>query len=703
MKKPQAMKLTPVFVDIESFWSKTHTLKKMSPIEYCTHPETEIISLSAAFGDKPASCAFGEERIKAACSKIDWSDKLVVAHNLSGFDALILAWRLGIRPAMWGCTLAMARPIHAKTTGLSLAALVKHYAEELSAMGIKSVKDNYALINTQGKHLCDFTEAELRDMEEYNNNDTEQCRGIFKILKRHYTAKELWHIDTKIRGLVDPQFDLNIPLLETALSVERSEKHKTLLQVAKMLRPKADETSEWADQLFNWSDEQEVTEFVRGELASAPKFASLLESMGVEVPMKASPTNPDKRVPALAKTDEGFVELQEHENPTVAAAARARLAVKSTILETRLQAFIDAGNATGGRWPVTVHYCGADTTGRGSGWLYNPLNLPRVNPDKPRLSDALRNSIQAPKGHVVVVADLSGIEMRFNHFLWMVPYSTALWTADPKADLYRASAAKMYGIAPEQVDKLQRQFHKVLNLACGFGMGGHKFRATARTQGGIDLPVWFVEVDSLGNCIGDEFAVTGERRIAEAMATEKLALVRDEATDAVRGWRKVHEEIENGWQTCGEALRHIIAGHEVDIDPRGIFTTCKEGIRINGSGRLIRYPDLRIQQDEKTGKKQFVYAHGRHTTYIYSGKVDENLCQAGARDVIYDVAFEVFKATGRRPALEVYDELVYSVPEREAEDFLNLLQAEMRKPTPWFPDLVKWSEGDIASTYGAAK
>ena len=63
----------------------------------------------------------------AYASKVDWSQYWVVGHNLSGFDSMILSWRMDIKPKLWGCTLAMARPIHAKDVGLSLAKLVAHY------------------------------------------------------------------------------------------------------------------------------------------------------------------------------------------------------------------------------------------------------------------------------------------------------------------------------------------------------------------------------------------------------------------------------------------------------------------------------------------------------------------------------------------------------------------------------------------------
>jgi len=64
---------------------------------------------------------------------------------------------------------------------------------------------------------------------------------------------------------------------------------------------------------------------------------------------------------------------------------------------------------------------------------------------------------------------------------------------------------------------------------------------------------------------------------------------------------------------------------------------------------------------------------------------------------------EFFRLTGLRPALEVHDELIYVVDEDKAEELLKLLQSLLRRPPVWWPELVTWSEGDIADTYGDAK
>lgn len=657
-----------VTLDFESYWSTTHTLSKMNSIDYVMHPETEIISNSLKVNDGQTQCVFGEAAVRDQLNSVNWDDAFLIGHNMSGFDSMIAAWRFGIRPKVWGCTLAMARPIHGKTIGVSLAKLVAHYKI--------GVKNNAALINTRGKHLKDFTVAELNAMRIYNNDDTDQCFELFKRLKPHFSTAELWHLDSKIRALVEPSIMVDVPMLEAALAQERKNKRQTLLTLASMFEKQVMPLGDIAG-----ADEDYLIERVRATMASAPMFSAVLEARGVPVPMKESPTvigadgNPTL-VPALAKTDLGFLALQDHDDELVALAAATRLSVKSTIAETRMEAFVKVAGYTGGKWPVTVNYCGADTTGRSSGWMYNPLNLPRIDARKSKPADALRLGLMAPPGHVIVAVDASGIEMRFNHFLWNVKYSTELWRRQPDADIYKPTAANFFGIDVKDISKDQRQVGKVQQLACGFQCGALTYIDMARTMGGLRLTF-------------------------------------EESQAQVQNWRALTPEIadykDGGWQQCQQSLTAIINEMEVPIDPRGIFTTCSEGIRLP-SGRLIRYPSLRVQRsmrkNPRTGKLEdteaFVYGEGRHKVFIYGGKVDENIVQAGARDVVFDVALEVFKRTKRRPALEVYDELVYVVPEDEAEQHLAIVQEEMRRPPSWFPDIVLWSEGDIAQRYGEA-
>jgi DNA polymerase family A len=646
----------PVYIDFESYWSVDHTLSKMPPTEYIMHPDTEIISVAVKFGDYPTDVIFGEEEIARHLKAIDWSDKMAIGHNMSGFDSMIMAWRFGIKPKMWGCTASMARSKYGKTSGVSLKALSKE-------LGVGAKLDLEAT-NTKGKHLKDFKPEELRAMAEYNKVDTDLCAKLFKVLAKGFPKSELVHIDMTTRMLVEPKFEVDYDMLRSALEAVKEDKRNSLLDLAKQLG-----VVDYAATALEHG--VSIEEQVRAELASASKFAALLTRLGVEVPMKPSPTTQDREVPALAKTDEAFIKLQEHSNPLVAAAARARLEVKSTLLETRLEAFLRAAKACGGKLPVPLKYAGADTTGRWSGEQYNMQNLPRIPRDKAgnivhKPSNALRLSLLAPKGHKVIVADLSGIELRVNHFLWKVPSSMALFKADPeKADLYKDFASSLYNVAVEEVTKDQRQVGKVAHLGLGFGAGSATFRKVAKLMAGIQLS-------------------------------------EEESQNVVSKWREAYSEIVDGWRTFQDNLPNILQGVESSIDPWGLCVTEKNAVRLP-SGRRIYYPELAKQRDEITGKSEWWYGQGRHRARIYAGKGVENLVQALARDVIADNALAFRKATGLSPALMVHDELVYVVPENDAQDLLDLLQRSMRVPPTWWPELVTWSEGDVAGCYGEAK
>lgn len=945
-------------LDMESFWDVGHTLSKMSPVEYIMHKDTELISCSIKIDKYPTDVFFGEPAIRKALHSLDWSDTAVLAHNVA-FDGLILNWRLGIKPRMYMCTAAMARPLHGKTCGVSLAKLVEHYQV--------GVKNNAVLMQTKGKHLADFTPEELEAMKVYNREDTDQCYALFNKMRPHFSAQELWQIDAITRMRVEPMFEVDVPMLETALSIERDQKRKHILQVARKIRTTPGfESSAAIMEAFTM---ETLEEAVRVELASAPKFAALLGACGVEVPMKPSPSNPEKQVPALAKTDEEFTALQDHDDPIVAAATRARLAVKSTLLETRIEKLLTAASLAGGKLPVPIRYCGADTTGRDSGEEYNLQNLPRVTPGKPKTSDALRNCMKAPKGYKVIVSDLSGIEMRVNHFLWKVESSMELFQNDVEADLYKDFASARYGIPVEEVDKTQRQMGKVcllegtlvltdrgevpieqvtasdkvwdglewsntlgpiykgvrhvitydgitatpdhevwvddgrkvylrdaraqsLRLArtgaggtpLGFGavgvegdyagvripgshgavywlsesalrklrqleegenaglselpsevwgtpvatpengsrspalhqserpelqavrsqgdtvpvldrsrsgcVGGGEPRVTPRagdrsegqqralrtgessvvheeaerrepgaiTEAGFppipaDVPRGTVrgqhsepddrEADSrtdtetvgeavgqtegrvwdLLNC-GPEHRFTANGRLvsnchlglgfgAGAPTFKRFAKVQygmeiseEESVVIVSEWREKYAAIVQGWKLSGMGYLAAYKGQTATVDPWGMVTSCPEGLRLP-SGRIIRYPELRMEEDghwpDGRPKRSMFYAHGRHKARITGPKACENIVQALARDIIFDDALLFYKSTGLRPQLRVHDELVYVVPDKEAEPMLAELQRIMRTPPKWWDSLVVWSEGDIAQTYGAAK
>lgn len=621
------------YLDLETFWSAHHSLSKMNPVAYCMHRETELQSLSYAFDNEEPQVLWGEAAMREFIASEDWSDTMVVGHNMAGFDSMLLSWRLGLRrPRVWGCTLAMARALYRAEVGGSLKMLCDH-------LGI-GVKGDLEAIGTKGRKLETFTAAEKRALAEYNEQDVRLCRKLFQHMVRHTVKRELAVIDMTIRMLVNPRLRVDTSLLDATLAQERVRKEQALLALEQQLGVNSPED-------------------LRRALISNPQFAELLRALGVEPPTKTSPRTGNETF-AFAKTDDGMKALLEHEDSLVADAAATRLGIKSSLLETRIESFLIMAKATGGRMPIALNYAGAHTLRWSGAFKVNQQNLPRVNPKDPKLTDALRRCLIAPPGHKIVAVDLSGIELRVNHFLWKVPSSMLLYQQDAEADLYRAFAARFYSCRPEDVTKEQRQFAKMVQLGLGFGMGWKKFREGAKLQG-YDLSA-------------------------------------NQAQKVVYAWRDMYASIVEGWELCARALPLIAAGESHPIDTWGHCVTVKDGIRTPYG--MLRYPQLRTEYDANLDV-QWVYGLGRHKTKAYGGIICENLVQHLARQILVGHMLEIQK---RYPiAHTVHDEVILVVPEDEAPAALDFALGVMKTSPQWWPEIVLSAEGSFGDNYGETK
>lgn len=637
--------MIPITLDFETYWTATFSLSKMSFVEYINSPDFEVLSVAVKIGDAPTTYVFGHDEVGDYLRSLDWSGVMAIAFNGNEFDFPLLKWVYGISPKLYCDVLCMARPLHqSNLKSLSLKNLSEFY-------GLP--EKNGEIINlTRGKRCKDLSVIERQQMERYNIVDVDNTYELFRIFTPMTSSFELKLMDLTARSISEPQFETDLALLQTTLATVSAQKEQLLWDLMPVL-------------------DVDSPDKVKAALMSQPKFAAVLESYGVQVPTKISKTTLKKTF-ALAKTDQEFLDLQEHPDANVQMLVAARLGHKSTLLETRLQKMLTCGSLMT-RMPVPLAYHSA-TTGRWGGRVWNPQNLPRIPRDKSgnvieKPTNALRMALKAPPGHKVVVADLSGIELRVNHYLWMVQSTQAAFEKDPQADLYRTFASEhLYHVALEHVSKEQRQVAKVAQLGLGFGAGALTFQRVAKTMGGVDIDI------------------TESQRV-------------------VHTWRTAYHNIFMGWRKCDWAVRSMLQGAHPTIDPRGLCRIVRPEIAFNQfevllpSGRRLFYPHLRV--DPATN--QVIYGVGRNTSKLYAGLFDENLVQAIARDVISYHALKVQHLTGRVPALMVHDELVYIVPDDEAEEHLNLVLDVMKVPPKWLPGIILWAEGDLADRYGEAK
>ncbi|WP_180683684.1 DNA polymerase I [Tepidicella baoligensis] len=117
---------------------------------------------------------------------------------------------------------------------------------------------------------------------------------------------------------------------------------------------------------------------------------------------------------------------------------------------------------------VHTHYAQAvAVTGRLSSNDPNLQNIPIRTPEGRRV----REAFVAPPGHVIASADYSQIELRIMAHL---SNDEALLKAFAEGmDVHRATAAEVFGLAPEQVSSEQRRYAKVINFGLIYGMSSY--------------------------------------------------------------------------------------------------------------------------------------------------------------------------------------------------------------------------------------
>lgn len=311
-------------VDIETFYSKDFSLSKMTTESYINDIQFEVIGVAVKKNDEDTIWYTGTySEIKGSLARYDWSNSMVVAHNAM-FDGAILGWRFGVHPRVIICTLSMARALHAVSVGGSLAALSEYYN-----LGAKGTEVHSAL----GKRRLDFSKTELDAYAGYCINDVELTYKLFKAMLPKVPKPELKLIDMTIQMYTNPELKLDTEVLYSHLADVKDQKERLL-------------------------DECGIS---KDDLMSNQKFATVLEMLNVEPPMKLNSKGIESF--AFAKTDEGFKALAEHDDPRVQAIVAARLGTKSTLEETRTERFIAISERPyrNSVLPVPLLYYGART------------------------------------------------------------------------------------------------------------------------------------------------------------------------------------------------------------------------------------------------------------------------------------------------------------------------------------------------------
>ena len=605
-----------ITIDFETYYDKViFSLSKMTTEEYVRDDRFEVIGVAIKVDDKETEWASGtHEQIKAWLQTFPWKDSMMLAHNCM-FDGFILWEKFGIAPKVYADTLCMGRGLHGVEVGGSLAVLAERYK-----LGVKGDE----VIAASGKRREDFTPQELSRYGDYCINDVELTHKLFyAMLSKGFPKQEMKLIDLTLRMFIQPKLDLDLNLLEMHLTDIKEKKAKLLAEA---------------------NVEKE-------ELASNPKFAELLRSLGVEPPMKVSPAT-GKDTFALAKNDEEFKALAEHPDVRVQTLVAARLGTKSTLEETRTERFI--GIAKRGLMPVPLKYYAAHT-GRWGG--SDNLNLQNL-PSRGENAGKLKKAIIAPEGYIIIDADSSQIEARV--LAWLAGQDDLVEAFSQGKDVYKIMASRIYNKPESEITKEERFVGKTTILGAGYGMGAVKFKAQLKTFG--------------------------------------TDVTEDEAKHIIEVYRQTYPYIVNLWREGQKSLEALSKGMTTSLGRSGVLAVApdEKGIRLP-SGLLMRYDQLVHMRDEDN-KLQFQYKTRYGWNKIYGGKVIENVCQALARCIIGEQMIEISKKYD--VVLTVHDAVACIAKEEEAETAQKYVEKCMRWTPEWATGLPVNCESGFGKSYG---
>lgn len=605
-----------ISIDIETF--SDIDLIKCGVYKYADSPAFEILLFAYSIDDGEiyiVDLVSGEELPEEIAEAIKSDTVIKTAFNAQ-FERVCLSKHLGILldPSSWYCTAVQAAEL----------SLPSSLADVGAALGLERQK------MTEGKELikyfcvpCKPTKSNggrTRNMpkdapekwtlfKEYCKRDVDVERQIAKKLEMYPISESehrLYVLDQRIndRGvLVDlslAQQAIKINSIQTAVATEQA---YTLTGL---------ENPNSVAQLKDW----------------------LIEN-GVEIDSLSK-----KAVAALADETDGDIQEMLHLRLLMSKTSvkKYEAVMRSVCKDNRVRGM--------------MRFCGASRTGRWSGNILQPQNLPQNHlPDLTLardivkdgdfemldmtfgnvpnvLSELIRTVLIPKQNHRFIVADFSAIEARV--LSWLAGEQWRLDTFRNGGDIYCASASQMFRVPVEKhgVNGHLRQKGKISELACGYGGS----------------------VGALKN-----------------MGAVEMGVPEDELQGLINDWRNANTHIVKLWTEVGNTAMKAIKektivslGKLVFMYERGILF-----IRLP-SGRRLSYIKPRI------GTNRF---GGDSITYMgvsaskkwerletFGGKLVENIVQAIARDLLASAMMNVANA-GYDIVFHVHDEIIAEVPD----------------------------------------
>jgi DNA polymerase len=325
----------------------------------------------------------------------------------------------------------------------------------------------------------------------------------------------------------------------------------------------------------------------------------------------------------------------------------------------------------------------------------------------------LKQSIQAPPGHVVVAADSSQGEARL--LGWQANQHDLTEAFRAGRDIYSEFASDVYGRTIDRKknkdDYIEGQVGKISILSFGFGAGWYT-AAMGFLKGVLGAPpIQFTDRHILAMQINPAKFLNSPKKLKRVNEMPSRLNMSDRLThcivaDAlVSRYRARYSAIAYGdrqagvrgyWSEMEDVMTAMIAGREYVFAAHGVLATGKDCIH-GPCGMKLNYRGI-----QRNSAGEFSYFDGRNRRKLYPTMVVENITQWLHRLVMAPQMLEISQ-TGIKCALWPYDEIVTVVPEEAAELTLQFMLQTLSTSPAWAKGLPLAAEGGVGKTYAEAK
>ena len=664
-----------LIIDVESFYDTKckpmYSLRrqKYSLIEYVRDPRSMIMAagvwrwaLTGADNDIDVGYSDwchdrpGDGTLRDRLLALDYESSIAIFHN-AYFDVAMIEYHTGLLPKQVFCTYLAAYYIFGKADKRAQYKNLDGGENSLESIGQYVLQQGKRgagdPLKKQDGKLELYGTDNFADYMSYMKQDIHLTGRLASLFVNRIPHLQKFMMDWAVRQFADPKLVLDT---EKCLELFEAEEHRI-------------------DTLCM------DTGVEKSVYASSDKFAKLLESMGVVVPYKESPTVKGKMLPALAQSDEGMAILkaENKHNPAVMELLQARQAVASNQLLTRAKRYHEVA-LTGTSWPVHVIPSGAHTnriTGSGGGGG-SPLNLGKKS--------GLRAAIKPPPGYIILEFDYVGFELRL-----------ARWVANDLAgqtmilsghDVYVTTFSQAAGVPQDQVDNTLRQAGKILVLSCQYGVGHKTMHASLTSNPKVEREFTVLECSRLVN----SFRQRLHPRVSQTW----------QELDRFILWMQEQQNKFPGKEySYAQRLPNLNLPDATTVSAHGFVWP---------SGRHMEYNNLFYMDDggKAEGLKDMYdgwYYRARHgksePSKVYGGLMFENIAQSLAAEIMDGAQQRIEDELGHDVALQVYDSNAMVIKKPDTLEQLKQIARDVERiaiDLPWWtngpPLAVDFKYGD---------